>query len=258
MGLTQPLLVPLPTPYTDDTVTLSEVRVARLVRFYRESGADGFVVNSEVGDHLCMSHSERKEMVEFVNRDAAGLPLVVNITAFTTSAMVDLCQPAERHGARAAVYKPPVSLNLTPEELESLARSFRRHTNLNIGLVATPEQLQQALGDRLPQNWSHAIAPAAYEPYALSSIPMTCEFSSRDGVCSPLALFGRDRLEAICRRHADTRSVAEGIWKLAGPIRFARAACRTLPFEVAVGRPPVQELNEAGARVVVKLFDAGA
>ncbi|MCH7944496.1 MAG: hypothetical protein IIC73_00555 [Armatimonadetes bacterium] len=39
--------MPLVAAFTDDTSSLSEVRVSRVVRFHIERGAKGFLVNGE-------------------------------------------------------------------------------------------------------------------------------------------------------------------------------------------------------------------
>lgn len=66
--------MPLVAAFTDDTSSLSEVRVSRLVRFHIERGAKGFVVNGETGDCFLLSSSERKQLLEWVVRGSKGCP----------------------------------------------------------------------------------------------------------------------------------------------------------------------------------------
>ena len=52
------LLVPLVTPFTDDASSVSEVRLARLVKHLGGQGVEGFVINSDVGEFTAMSFGE--------------------------------------------------------------------------------------------------------------------------------------------------------------------------------------------------------
>lgn len=100
--------IPLATPFTDDGRTLSEVRMARQVRFWKERGAPGFYLCGETGEFLTVGPSERKAMLEILHRECQGaLPIVVNVSSVSTSLSLDLAQHAGRHGATAVFVTPP-------------------------------------------------------------------------------------------------------------------------------------------------------
>lgn len=251
-----PLLVPLVTPFTDDTVSISEIRLAKLVRYHRDQGAKGFVVGSEIGEHLSLSHSERKDLLELVIREARGLAVVVNVTAFTTSNMLDLSQHAERHGAVAAVFRAPLSFNLTDEETKALATTMRRHSAIPVALIDTPERVALADAESDKRLHAAALVHAKEHEWSVSHLPLTCEFSCLFGVCSPLGVLGAQRAYRLFDRWNQAHAVAEGIWKLAGPIRFGRAVSALLDFETGHARPPVHELNVQGKAIMKRLWDA--
>ena len=57
--------VPLVTPFTDDGSTLSEVRLARLVRFYLDRSVEGLALATETGEFGTLSQDERKQLLEW-------------------------------------------------------------------------------------------------------------------------------------------------------------------------------------------------
>src|SRR5690348_16428840 len=90
--------VPLVTPFTDDGATLSEVRIARLVRHFAGQGVAGFVVCTDTGEFTTLSFAERKSMLETTLRESQGaLPVLTNVSTLSTSASLDLTQHAARH-----------------------------------------------------------------------------------------------------------------------------------------------------------------
>jgi len=251
-----PLLVPLVTAFTDDTVTMSEMRMTRLVRYYRDSGVKGFVVGTEMGEHLALSHAERKELLELVVREARDLPVIVNATSFTTALMLDLSQHAERHGAVAVVFRSPVSYALTDDEARSLSASMRRHSGLPVSLIDTPERVALAEAETDRRFEIHSLVHSPHHRWAMSNVPVTCEFSSVLGMCTPLAVLGADRAYRLMDRWAQAESVAAGLWKLAGPIRFAKAVTDLFNFDVGKARNPVHPLSVQGKSIMSRLWDA--
>ena len=63
---------PLTTAFTDDGRTLSEVRMARQVKFWMERGVTGFYLGGETGEFLTVVTSERKTALEIVQRECHG------------------------------------------------------------------------------------------------------------------------------------------------------------------------------------------
>ena len=130
--------MPIVTPFTDDGATLSEVRLARLLRFYMKQGVEGFMLASETGEFATLSLSERKQLVELTLRDTQGArPIVVNVSTLSTSSSLDLAQHAARHGARGVVLLPPFFGDLTQQEHVDHIRVIANHSSLPI-LLADP------------------------------------------------------------------------------------------------------------------------
>src|SRR5438477_12684261 len=101
------LFAPLATPFTDGGETVSEVRLARLVRHLLAQGIAGLACCTETGEFITVNTSERKQVLEIVIREAHGTPVLAHCTRLGTSQTLDLCQHAARHGAKAAVVMPP-------------------------------------------------------------------------------------------------------------------------------------------------------
>jgi hypothetical protein len=128
--------VPLVTPFTDDGATLSEVRIARLVRHFVAQGVDGFVVCSDTGEFTTMSFAERKSMLETTLRECHGtVPVLTNVSTLSTSASLDLAQHAARHGARAAVIMPPYYGDLSEGEMMEHVRCVASYSGFSLIVV---------------------------------------------------------------------------------------------------------------------------
>src|SRR5689334_12427820 len=92
---------PLVTPFTDEGSSISEIRIARLIRALREKGVEGFALATETGEFSSLTLAERKNLVEIAMRETQqSMPLIVHVTASATSSVLDLAQHAERHGAK--------------------------------------------------------------------------------------------------------------------------------------------------------------
>ena len=124
------LIVPLAAPYTDDTSTLSEIRVARMMRWHIEQGAAGFLVGSESAEVTALSIGERQKLTEWVMRESGSRPVYVNITAGTTLATLALAQDAQDCGAAGGLLLPPPGAPLTEDEAKGYMAAVRRHGNL--------------------------------------------------------------------------------------------------------------------------------
>src|SRR5579862_6608735 len=136
------LFAPIVTPFTDDGGAISEVRLARLIRHLAENGVVGFVVCSETGEFTTVTSGERKQMLEFLAREARGIPILAHCTRLGTSQCMDLCQHAARHGARAAVVMPPYFGQFNDDEIEQHLRRIVQHANLPIILVDPSHQVR--------------------------------------------------------------------------------------------------------------------
>ena len=116
--------ISLPTLFADDGVSLSEIRLARLIRWYCNRGVEGFYVCGEIGEFTALALAERKTVLETVIREARGVvPVIVNVTSMSTAASMDLAQNAANHGAKAVVVSPPYHGILTQEEIVNQLKS---------------------------------------------------------------------------------------------------------------------------------------
>lgn len=249
--------MPLVSAFTDDTSSLSEVRVGRVARFHIEHGAKGFLVNGESGDCFLLSASERKQLLEWVIRYSQGLPVWVNVTAMTTMSAVDLCQHAARHGARGAVVcTPPVS-RLFQDEVRSMQSAVRRHGNLQ-AVFADPDGdwpgLDAEKGPILDP--AQSLADVRLGEWLLFDHPRPDEMAVEDGVVTPLAAFGCDRLELIVKNLSAYLPAMKSLMRHGGLNRASRAAMNSLGVQVGASRGPYLELPEDSRKILDGLLEA--
>jgi dihydrodipicolinate synthase/N-acetylneuraminate lyase len=247
-----PLLVPLATPYTDDTTTLSEIRLIKIMRWHRERGAEGWVVGSEVGEVNSLSHSERKQLNEWVIREAAGSPVIVNVTCNTTAATVDLAQHAARHGAKSAYCMPPFA-TLTEREMQGYLAALRRHGQLNVTLIDPSEQWNH-LAIEATSIATHALSPLEASEPTLGKFRGGCEFKGEDGFCSPVNVFGADLANRLFEKWFQLGPIIQGLFRLGGHARVAKAALEFHGFDPGPPRPPLQSADENVRAVLQNLL----
>ncbi|MBS1705617.1 MAG: dihydrodipicolinate synthase family protein [Armatimonadetes bacterium] len=184
--------VPLLMPFTDDAGSLSEIRLARLMRWAVEGGASGIVVNSEVAEFTTTTSEERKSALEFVIRESrSALPVMAHVTSLNTGSSLDLAQHASRHGARAAIIQPPYYGTYTDRELVQHFKMVAQYAQLPI-LVADPQKLMSE------HVWTEVLAiPSVRRLESLASVwpqefctqesASASEFVIDHAVCSPVA-----------------------------------------------------------------------
>jgi len=143
------LFAPLPTPFTDDGSTISEVRLARAIRWMNHRGVEGFVVASETGQSTSLSLSERKMLLEIAMRESQGRPVISNVTTFSTQASLDLAQSAHRHGVRAVIVAPPPFALLSDNELFYHYNAICQHSGTNVIAVDPQGTFTPALMSKL-------------------------------------------------------------------------------------------------------------
>lgn len=246
--------MPLVAAFTDDTSTLSEVRVARMLRFHIDRGAKGFMVNGETGDPFQLAHSERKQLLEWVIRDAGGLPVWVNISATTTAGVVDLCQHASRHGAKGAVVCPPPVGRYAAHEAKGMLMAVSRHGNLQ-AMFADPE------GKWAGYEATLAALPAADASWAVLSHPAPDEGMLGGLMATPFAMFGADKASAVAAKIEVLRPAMQAVIAHGGLGRATRHAMMELGCDVGNSRPPAFELNDEGKKILggmLKVVGAGA
>jgi len=241
------VIVPLVSPFTDDTSSLSEVRHARIVRFHRERGAGGFVVGSMAGETFGISLSERKQILEWTIRESHGLPVYVDVTAMTTAATIDLAQHAERHGARAALFTVGPGLHLSPQESKAYMSSVFRHGNLPcayLGPNAAPEE-----------GVSVFKVQALEEPWTLEKGLSTEEFQHSAETASPLGVLGPDLAKKAILKWPDVQAKLRALFVYYGTHRVGKAALGCLGVEAGHLRGPVQDMDGKGLEVLSSVID---
>lgn len=177
------MLAPLPSAFTDDGSQVSEIRMARLMRWLREQGVSGWVVTSEVGEFTTIGISERKQLLEVVVREAgSGLNVYVNVSVASTSASLDLAQHAARHGAKAVLLMPPVYGDFTRSEIRDFYHTIARHVRLPIIAVDPQERMDaEALHELLELPGLHVVDKSGSS---------SANFVFEDAVCHPLHALG--------------------------------------------------------------------
>lgn len=245
------VIVPLVVAFTDDTSSLSEVRVARVVRFHKEHGASGFLVNGATGDYSLLSNSERKQLVEWVVRDAHGLPVWVNATATTTTGAIDLCQHAARHGARGAVVCVPPIGTFYEHEIAGFLRAIKRHGNIHT-VFADPdgEWGNVPVGDGTALELAESVAQSEFSEWAQFERACPDEMNVVDGLVTPMALFGADKLEQMSHNMPAFRPAARSLIGHGGLSRGARCALEMSGVDVGTSRSPVFELSDDGKKIL--------
>lgn len=250
MPTLQQVIVPLASPFTDDTSALSEVRFSRLIRYHRERGASGFVVASEAGEVHALSLSERKQLVEWGVREALGLPVYVNVTAWTTAGVVDLAQHAERHGARAGVFMMPKSLALTSEETSSFIAAVRRHANLGCAFL----EHREGEGDTNGAFVVQSLGECGYDDIVLYGVPSAEEFVHQGAVATPLGVFGADKVLRIVERWPKVQIKVKALFGHGRSFRVGKAVSAAAGIELGHTRGPVRDLDARGIQVLESLM----
>jgi len=260
------LFVPLVSPFTDDGSTLSEIRLTRAIRKYQELGAAGFVVCTDAGEFPALSLGERKQILELALRDSQGMPVITNVSALSTSASLDLCQHASRHGARAVCMMPPHYGRYTADEALSHIRTVARFGDLEVFVVEAgigDDGYRQAL--RLGVNdlmSTHMAIWPEENPWSAIRIyrqPTTDEFAISEGLVTPLAVFGpRKVVECLSSHH---QLIADMVFLLrsGGTARVGRAALNAIGIDMGQGRAPTHALPEHlqdKLRILIEELDA--
>ncbi len=246
------IAVPLIAAFTDDTSTMSEVRVSRLVRFHIERGAAGFLVGGECGDVFQLAHSERKQLLEWVVRDAQGLPVWTNATATTTAGAVDLCQHASRHGALGAVVCPPPVGRYFPHEAKVMTNAVQRHGQSG-AVFADPAGV-----------WNDFDASCIVLPRAgavdasLAVLPFASpdEMVAGGLVFTPFALFGANKVSVVAAKPEVFVPALKSVIGHGGLNRAARAATIEMGCDLGPARPPVFELSDDGKKILLGMIAA--
>lgn len=228
------LYAPLVTPFTDDGAAISEVRLARLMRFLIERGIDGFAVATDTGEFVSLSFSERKSLLEIVVRESGGRPVIVNVSTMSTSSSLDLAQHASRHGARAVILMPPYFGRYSSDEVFRFFEMVARHGNIAIIGVDPQGRIDAELGERLSGIPGLKLAESIPQP--IPHPPFTDSFRLGTLVVTSTALLVNSGdlapLDALIAEHGGKRICKMGLEILGYEVGAPRAPTILPPREV--------------------------
>jgi dihydrodipicolinate synthase/N-acetylneuraminate lyase len=242
------LFAPLATPFTDDASTVSEVRLARQIRYLTDAGIDGYVVASDCGEFGTLTYSERKEMAELTARLGNGKPFLVHVSSLSTAISLDLTQHAARHGARGVVVMPPFYGQYTSEELIGFFNAIVRYGDLTTIVVDPLEVLTQEVRAGLSANSQIVMA----EPLqAIKQGPLSCskgltssdEFSVGAAVCSPLALLRPIQVATSLSGEPQDLAKLIILEQTLGRARVSKAGLEAISLDAGPPRPPLKPLS---------------
>jgi 4-hydroxy-tetrahydrodipicolinate synthase len=129
----------LPTPFTDGGDQLDFVRLHRLLDFLLESGVQGVACSLSSGEYPYLSHEERKRLATEVACHVAGhVPVLVGVSAITTSEAIAFTVHAEEIGADAAMVMPLQYWPLKPYEVIAYFRDIAEASSLPLGIYDNP------------------------------------------------------------------------------------------------------------------------
>ena len=97
------------TPFHDDG-RIDEASTDRMVDFYRECGATGLTILGMMGEAPKLDTAEAIEFSRRVVRRAAGLPIIVGVSAPGFAAMRTLSRAVMDAGAAGVMIAPPNTL----------------------------------------------------------------------------------------------------------------------------------------------------
>lgn len=233
------LFAPLPTPFTDDSSSISEVRLARLARHFLNEGVQGFVVGAATGEFSALCLAERKHLIELTMRVSAGYPVIVHTTCFASTATLDLAQFAARAGAQYLVLTPPLYGEFSDDEIFQFISLIAHHSSLPI-LLSDPERhLGAQLRERIAGLPTVQMAmPIAGVAAFYSEGTHTDQFAVDECRVSPMVTIAPWRLYPDALAHWLPEPL-----KKAGPARVVKAALELQGFECGPLRGPAQELT---------------
>ena len=110
-----------PTPFHDDG-RIDVDSIDRLTDFYLSIGATGLTVLGQLGEAPKLEHAESVAVAARMIRRAAGLPVVVGVSAPGFASMRALAREVMDHGAAGVMIAPPSSLRTD----DSIAGYYRQ------------------------------------------------------------------------------------------------------------------------------------
>lgn len=241
-----PILVPLPTPFTDDGTQASEVRFARAMRWHMDRGANGFLVGSEAGEWWSLSLAERKTAVEWAVREARGLPVYVHCTAWTTAASLDLAQSAQRHGANGVIFTVPPYPALSEKETESFGAILNRYIEIPIAYYTELGIIGSLKLIPLEADGLSALC--------LSKNLDVCESKIEGALVHPAAVFSANRFRKLSNSWIRWKMRLGPLFKTHGLARIGKAVIRLSDLDLGSPRPPMGDLPPEALSVLAEIL----
>jgi dihydrodipicolinate synthase/N-acetylneuraminate lyase len=133
------------TPFSEDqSVDVAALR--SVVRFVLACGAHGIVCSGLAGEVNKLTPDERKRICEVVLDEAGGkAPVLVGVGAEAQYTALQLARHAEQAGANGVVIPPPVTANLTGDDLTSYFLAVANAVRLPVVIQDAPAYLGVAL-----------------------------------------------------------------------------------------------------------------
>lgn len=212
---------PLPTAFTDDGESLSEIRTARLVRKLCErESIGGLILGTDLGEFPMVGTADRKQHLETVLREAQGRkPVLAHISRLSTAGTLDLAQHAGRHGARAAVVMPPYYGTFTEAEVLSHLKTIAQYAGVPVIIVDPAGMVTSAVREALSLiGGVHFGTGRRNDEFRTEGIEVT-----------PAALMGDD--PNVCE-----------LFQKFHPAAVGKAYCEAIGIEQGSPRRPVQPL----------------
>lgn len=129
------LWVILTTPF-DDEGAVDATSTGRQVRFARDAGADGLVALGVFGEGAALSLAEQRQVVDTVASEAAGLPVLLGVSARTTAVAVEQAENALAAARGAGADDVTLMVQINSPRPEVVATHLRRvHECTGAGIV---------------------------------------------------------------------------------------------------------------------------
>lgn len=242
------VVVPIVTPFTDDSSSLSEVRLARVIRQYVQHGFGGVVVGGPAGESGALGHSEKKQLFEWAARSAGTMPVFASVHVSTTASALDLVLHAGDVGARGALVSFPDHMRLTAEERSGFCAALRRHSAIPIYVfgIQKEDELEGTVMAAMPV---HGVPTVLMKPTADEAFFAGMEVS-------PLAQLGGPRMTAVLERWEEFSQRVTALYQHAGGARVGKAILEQGGLDVGGLRPPVRGLDARAGELLSAVLKA--
>jgi dihydrodipicolinate synthase/N-acetylneuraminate lyase len=241
-----PILAPLLSPFTDDGSQLSEVRLAKSIRWHRDRGAAGFLLGGESGEYWALAFSERKHLIEWAMREAGEAQVYVHVSAPTTAAVLDLCQTAARGGAAGVVVMVPQHSPLTEDEVRGFAAGIKRYAGTPTVVI---DQAKQVVLESGGVSWT-PLAGSTLQTLAVGR-GLWLEEAIVDGrLLSPAAAFGADRLRLMAENWMKWKIRVGSLFMKDRGARIAKTLMQETDCDLGSPRAPLMVLDDQGRAVL--------